>query len=80
MNYLGAEPARYQLRNHNFLSNIEFNLECPPLKGAMGDDQLCFRTKFGAHRNLENHPPALKTAVGIASAPPAESVAQLKLC
>jgi len=30
MNYLGAESARYQLRNHNFLSNIEFNLECPP--------------------------------------------------
>ena len=58
LNYLGAEPARYQLRIHNFLSIIEFNLECPPLKGAMGDDQLCFRTKFGEHRNLESHPPA----------------------
>ena len=58
MNYLGAEPARYQLRIHNFQSIIEFNLECPPLKGAMGDDQLCFRTMFGEHRNLESHPPA----------------------
>ena len=28
------------------------------MKGAMGDDQLCFRTKFGAHRNIENYPPA----------------------
>ncbi len=42
INYLGAEPTRYQLRTYNFLSKIEFILECPPLKGAMGDDQLCF--------------------------------------
>jgi len=35
MNYLGAEPARYQLRNHNFLSNIEFNLECPPFPAGI---------------------------------------------
>jgi len=42
MNYLGAEPTRYLLKTFNYLSNIEFILECPPSKGAMGDDQLCF--------------------------------------
>ena len=35
MNDLGAEPARYQPGNHNFLSNIEFNLECPPFPAGI---------------------------------------------
>lgn len=30
MNYFGAEPALYQLRNYNFLSNIKFTLEYSP--------------------------------------------------
>ena len=44
MNYLGAEPARYQLRTNNFWYNIEFILECPSAsrRRAMGDDLLSF--------------------------------------
>jgi hypothetical protein len=30
--YLGAEPAIYQLRTYNFWSNVEFILECPLLR------------------------------------------------
>jgi hypothetical protein len=36
MNCIGADLTRYQLGTHYFLSNTEFNLECPPLKGQWG--------------------------------------------
>ena len=30
MNYLGAEPKRYQIKIHDFIVNMEFILECSP--------------------------------------------------
>ncbi|REL37746.1 hypothetical protein DYD21_08165 [Rhodohalobacter sp. SW132] len=53
MNYLGAEPARYQIGSHTFLVDMEFILECPPLKGAMGDDLLSFTTRNGHFQTQE---------------------------
>jgi hypothetical protein len=31
-------------------------MECPPLKGAMGDDKLCFRTRIKVISKLIGHP------------------------
>jgi len=36
MNYLGAEPARYQLEIHNILLIYKLFGECPPSKGQRG--------------------------------------------
>ena len=43
MNYLGAEPTRYQLKIQNLLIKYMLFEECLPSKGAMGDDQLCIK-------------------------------------
>jgi len=45
MNYLEAEPSRYKLRTHNSLFKYESFKECPPLKGAMGDELYCIGAK-----------------------------------
>jgi len=74
MNYLGAEPTRYQLEIHNFFKNMSFlvSVPLPPQgflrkKGAMGDDHLCFIINIWSVYNSDSHPPALPTAVGITS-------------
>jgi len=65
MNYLGQSPRGINLETITFcpILSLIWSVSLSPQgspweKGAMGDDQLCFRTKFGAHQNLENHPPA----------------------
>jgi len=65
MNYLGAEPTRYQLEIHNFFKNMSFlvSVPLPPQgflrkKGAMGDDHLCFIINIWSVYNSDSHPPA----------------------
>ena len=31
---------------------MSFDLECPPLKGAMGDDLMCFKIRNGFFKTL----------------------------
>jgi hypothetical protein len=68
MNYIGTEPTMNHFKTDCFLFKNEFFLDSPSAsqRMAMGDDHLCFRTKFSAYRNFRKSSPS-SPAVGVAS-------------